>query len=90
MILYIMPVSLVDMFGCLFLVLLGLSDPLTSYTERWTSFVLSVSGYKYYLVIIDDCTHYSWTFLGKKFFASRKPWCLQPLTCFKIGSVFLQ
>jgi hypothetical protein len=28
----------------------------------WTSPVTSVSGYKYYLVILDDCTHYSWTF----------------------------
>jgi transposase InsO family protein len=30
--------------------------------DLWTSSVLSVSGYKYYLVILDDCTHYSWTF----------------------------
>jgi hypothetical protein len=30
--------------------------------DIWTSHVLSVSGYKYYLVILDDCTHYSWTF----------------------------
>jgi hypothetical protein len=28
----------------------------------WTSPVLSISGYKYYLVIIDDFSHYSWTF----------------------------
>jgi hypothetical protein len=26
--------------------------------DLWTSPVLSVSGYKYYLVILDDCTHY--------------------------------
>jgi hypothetical protein len=25
----------------------------------WTSPVLSISGYKYYLVIIDDISHYS-------------------------------
>jgi hypothetical protein len=25
----------------------------------WTSHVLSISGYKYYLVIIDDFYHYS-------------------------------
>jgi hypothetical protein len=31
--------------------------------DLWTSFVPNVSGYKYYLVILDDCTHYSWTFL---------------------------
>jgi transposase InsO family protein len=30
--------------------------------DLWTSPVSSVSGYKYYLVILDDCTHYSWTF----------------------------
>jgi hypothetical protein len=24
--------------------------------------VLSVSGYKYYLVILDDCSYYLWTF----------------------------
>jgi hypothetical protein len=23
---------------------------------------MSIFGYKYYLVILDDCTHYSWTF----------------------------
>jgi hypothetical protein len=26
--------------------------------DLWTSHVLSVSGYMYYLVILDDCTHY--------------------------------
>ena len=30
--------------------------------DLWTSPVVSVSGYKYYLVILDDCTHYLWTF----------------------------
>jgi hypothetical protein len=30
--------------------------------DLWTSPVLSVSGYKYYLVILDECTHYSETF----------------------------
>jgi hypothetical protein len=30
--------------------------------DLWTSPILRVSGYKYYLVILDDCTHYSWTF----------------------------
>ena len=28
----------------------------------WTSPVISVSGYKYYLVVVDDYSHYSWTF----------------------------
>jgi hypothetical protein len=30
--------------------------------DLWTSPILSVSGYKYYLVILYDCTHYPWTF----------------------------
>jgi hypothetical protein len=30
--------------------------------DLWTSPVVSFSGYKYYLVILDDFTHYSWTF----------------------------
>jgi hypothetical protein len=27
--------------------------------DLWTSPVVSMSGYKYYLIILDDCTHYS-------------------------------
>jgi hypothetical protein len=30
--------------------------------DLWTSPIPSVSGYKYYLIILDDCSHYSWTF----------------------------
>ncbi|RLM74346.1 uncharacterized protein C2845_PM15G17920 [Panicum miliaceum] len=30
--------------------------------DLWTSPIVSVSGYKYYLVILDDCSHYLWTF----------------------------
>jgi hypothetical protein len=30
--------------------------------DMWTSPVVSVSGYKYYLVILDDCSHFMWTF----------------------------
>jgi hypothetical protein len=30
--------------------------------DLWTSHVLSVSAYEYYMVILEDCTHYSWTF----------------------------
>ena len=30
--------------------------------DVWTSHVPSVSGYRYYLVILDDFTHYCWTF----------------------------
>jgi hypothetical protein len=57
-----MPTSLVSTSDCLFLTPpLELFSLLTSY-DLWTSPVLSVSGYKYYLVILDYCTHYSWTF----------------------------
>jgi hypothetical protein len=31
--------------------------------DFWTSPITSVSSYKYCLVILDDCTHYIWTFL---------------------------
>jgi hypothetical protein len=30
--------------------------------DLWRSPIVSVSGYKYYLVILDDCTHYLWAF----------------------------
>ena len=30
--------------------------------DVWTSPVISNSGYKYYLVILDDHTHFAWTF----------------------------
>jgi hypothetical protein len=30
--------------------------------DLWTSPVLSISGFKYYLVVVDDFSHYSWTF----------------------------
>ena len=30
--------------------------------DLWTSPVLSISGFKYYLVILDDYSHYLWTF----------------------------
>jgi hypothetical protein len=32
------------------------------YCDLWTSPVISISGYKYYLVVVDDFSHYSWTF----------------------------
>jgi hypothetical protein len=53
--------SLVGTSGCPFLApLLKSFDTSTSYTV--TSRPPRVSGYKYYLIILDDCTHYSWTF----------------------------
>jgi hypothetical protein len=30
--------------------------------DIWTSPVLNLSGYKYYMVILDDCSHFPWTF----------------------------
>jgi hypothetical protein len=30
--------------------------------DLWTSPVPSVSGFKHYLVILDNCSHYMWTF----------------------------
>jgi hypothetical protein len=30
--------------------------------DLWTSPIPSASGYKYYLVILDDCSHFLWTF----------------------------
>jgi hypothetical protein len=30
--------------------------------DVWTSPVYSNSGYKYYVVLLDDYTHYIWTF----------------------------
>ena len=30
--------------------------------DLWTSPVISISGYKYYLVVVDEYSHYSWTF----------------------------
>uniref|UniRef100_A0A8R7VBW9 Integrase catalytic domain-containing protein n=1 Tax=Triticum urartu TaxID=4572 RepID=A0A8R7VBW9_TRIUA len=32
------------------------------HSDLWTSPVLSNSGFKYYLVIVDDFSHYIWTF----------------------------
>lgn len=32
------------------------------YCDVWTSPIISNSGYKYYLVIMDDFSHYVWTF----------------------------
>jgi hypothetical protein len=33
------------------------------YCDLWTSRVVSISSFKYNLVILDDCSHYLWTFL---------------------------
>jgi hypothetical protein len=30
--------------------------------DVWTSSVISISGYKYYLIILDEFSHYSWIF----------------------------
>jgi hypothetical protein len=41
------------------------------HADVWTSPVVSLSGFKYYFVLIDDYTHYIWTFLsGFKLFTT--------------------
>src|SRR6185503_16957897 len=58
-----MRASLVVMFGFLFPLLLRMRRmPSILFTDLWTSPVLSLSGYRYYLVVVDDFSHYSWTF----------------------------
>jgi hypothetical protein len=32
------------------------------YCDLWTSLVISLSGYKYYLVILDDFSNFLWVF----------------------------
>ena len=34
----------------------------TATADLWTFPIASVSGFKYYLLILDDCSHYLWTF----------------------------
>jgi hypothetical protein len=52
----------------------------------WTSPVLSNSGYKYYVVFLDDFSHYIWTFpIRAKFFPSFVPFT--PI--FRLSSGFL-
>lgn len=43
--------------------------------DVWTSPIVSVSGYKYYLVILDDCSHFLWTFPFRQAF---QLFCLCP------------
>jgi hypothetical protein len=31
--------------------------------DLWTSLIVSISSYKYYLIILDDCSYFMWTFL---------------------------
>jgi septin family protein len=41
--------------------------------DLWTSPIVSFTGYKYYLVLIDDYSHYTWTFpLRNKFDATAR------------------
>lgn len=35
------------------------------HVDLWTSPVLSFSGFKFYLVLLDDFSHFTWTFLLK-------------------------
>jgi hypothetical protein len=60
----VIPASLVSTSGCSFLApLLEPFNPNLVHCDLWTSPIQSVSGYKYYLVIFDDCTHCLLTFL---------------------------
>lgn len=34
----------------------------TLHCDVWTSPILSNSGFQYFLVVLDDCTHFAWTF----------------------------
>jgi hypothetical protein len=34
--------------------------------DLWTSHVLSISGFQYYLVSLDDFTHFAWTIAIRK------------------------
>jgi hypothetical protein len=55
--------NLVIMFGyCFMLYLLEVKNFDLIHCDLWTSPVASVMGYKYYLVILDDCSHFVWTF----------------------------
>ena len=62
-----MRASLVAMFDFPFLFLLRMRRmPSHAFNlvhcDLWTSPVLSISSYKYYLVVVDDFSHYSWSF----------------------------
>ena len=51
------------MLDLLFLLLLRMRRmPLILFTVTCGSLMYSVFGYKYYLVVVDDFSHYSWTF----------------------------
>ena len=51
----------VIMFVFLFIVLTIARIFYLVHCDLWTSPVISISGYKYYLVVVDDYSHYSWT-----------------------------
>lgn len=58
-----MHVSSSNILACLLLVLVLAGLPvLNSYIAVWTSPIISNSGHKYYLMILDDFSHYSWVF----------------------------
>jgi hypothetical protein len=46
--------------------------------DLWTSSIVSIFGYKYYLVILDDHSHFVWTF----------PWCAKSDTFFNLSKNF--
>lgn len=65
-----MPMSLANTRVCLFASSVStMSEPFALvHCDVWTSLVLSTLGYKYYLVMPDDFSHFYWSFpLPQKF-----------------------
>jgi hypothetical protein len=62
-VLFVMHVNLEALYGSLFLLprLELLIFFVLIHCDLWTSPVLSIFGFKYFLVILDDFTHYLWT-----------------------------
>ena len=57
-----MRASLDVMFGFIFPLLRMQRMPSILFTVTCGPLLFSASGYKYYLVVVDDFSHYSWTF----------------------------
>jgi hypothetical protein len=56
------------------------------HSDVWTSPIHSNSGYKYYLVLLDDFTHYIWTFAIS---LTSSPSYSPSMLTFRLSSVFL-
>jgi hypothetical protein len=49
--------------------------------DLWTSPITSMSGYKYYLMVLDDFSHYVWTFPLRVKFETFSPSATSSLGC---------